>query len=104
MTKLFAAAALIAAIATPALAKNASEQKSFTRDGETFVYTATEKNDATILTGRSGSGRDFRLVVRNGYVHGFGQCSRIVQRAEGDCDADRRTRRSLILHDVVRVR
>lgn len=71
MTKLFAAAALIAAIATPALAKNASEQKSFTRDGETFVYTATEKNDATILTGRSGSGRDFRLVVRNGYVHGF---------------------------------
>jgi hypothetical protein len=71
MTKLFAAAALIAAIATPALAKNAPEQKSFTRDGETFVYTATEKNDATILTGRSGSGRDFRLVVRNGYVHGF---------------------------------
>jgi hypothetical protein len=71
MTKLFAAAALIASIAAPAFAKDAPQQKTFTRDGETFTYVATEKKDATILTGRSASGRDFRLVVRNGYVHGF---------------------------------
>jgi hypothetical protein len=69
MTKLLTAAALIATLAAPAFAKDAGEHR-FTRDGETFVYTARASGDATILSGHSGSGRDFRLVVRNGRVSG----------------------------------
>ena len=70
MTKLLTAAALFATLATPAIAKDAANEHRFTRDGETFVYTARASGDATILSGRSGSGRDFRLVVRNGRVTG----------------------------------
>jgi len=70
MTKFLSAAVLLATLATPAFAKDAPDSKRFTRDGETFVYTATTEGDATILSGRSASGRDFRLVVRNGYVTG----------------------------------
>lgn len=70
MTKLLTAAALIATLAAPAFAKDTAEQHSFTRDGETYVYTTAVKGDATILSGRSSSGRDFRLTVRNGRVYG----------------------------------
>ncbi|KQS01948.1 hypothetical protein ASG11_14115 [Sphingomonas sp. Leaf357] len=70
MTKLLTAAALIATLAAPAFAKDVAAQRSFTRDGETYVYTAAVKGDATVLSGRSSSGRDFRLTVRNGHVTG----------------------------------
>lgn len=70
MTKILTAAALIAAFAAPAFAENAPQQRSFTRDGETYVYTSVVKGDATVLSGRSSSGRDFRLTVRNGHVTG----------------------------------
>jgi hypothetical protein len=70
MTKLLTATALIFALSAPAFAKDASEQRSFTRDGETYVYTAAVKGAATILAGRSSSGRTFRLTVRDGHVSG----------------------------------
>lgn len=70
MTKLLTAAALLATLAAPAFAKDTADQRSFTRDGETYVYTAAVKGDATILSGRSSSGHDFRLTVRDGHVTG----------------------------------
>ena len=71
MTKLVTAAALILAFSAPALAKTASDQHSFTRDGETYVYTSAVRGDATTLTGHSTSGRTFRLTVRDGHVTGI---------------------------------
>ena len=70
MTNLVTAAALILAFSAPALAKTASDQHSFTRDGETYVYTSAVRGDATTLTGHSTSGRTFRLTVRDGHVSG----------------------------------
>ena len=72
MTK-FLTAALLAAIAIPAVASaEDAPQRRFTRDGETFVYTSAVKGDKTVLTGRAyPSGRDFALTVRGNRVRGF---------------------------------
>ena len=71
MTK-FLTAALLAAIAIPAAASaGEAPQRSFTRDGETFVYTSAVKGDKTVLSGRAyPSGRDFSLTVRGNCVRG----------------------------------
>ena len=71
MTK-FLTAAILAAIAIPAVASAEAPKRSFTRDGETFVYTSAVKGDKTVLTGRAyPSGRDFALTVRGNRVRGF---------------------------------
>ena len=71
MTK-FLTAAILAAIALPAVASAEAPKRSFTRDGETFVYTSAVKGDKTVLTGRAyPSGRDFSLTVRGDRVRGF---------------------------------
>lgn len=73
MTK-FLATALTAAILLPtaAVAGEAPAQKTFTRDGETYVYTAAPKGDGIVLTGRATpSGRDFHLTVRGNRVTGY---------------------------------
>ena len=71
MTKIFLAAALIASLATPALAGDKSAEKRFTRDGLTYIYTTTVEADRVVLAGRSSPlGGDFELVVRGSQVTG----------------------------------
>jgi hypothetical protein len=71
MTKLFAAFALAATISAPALAQEASPERSFTRDGVTYVYTATKVGDTTVLAGRASPvGGPFKLTVRGKQVNG----------------------------------
>lgn len=72
MTKtLLSAAALAAAFASPAIAANLPAQHSFTRDGETYVYTAVARAHRVVLSGRSfPSGGDFHLVVQGNRIDG----------------------------------
>ena len=71
MTKLFLAAALIATLATPALAEGKQAEKSFSRDGATYVYTTTTKADRVVISGRRfPEGSAFRFVVRGDQVTG----------------------------------
>ena len=71
MTKIFLAAALIATLATPALAGDKPAEKSFSRDGKTYVYTSTIKADRVVLSGRRfPEGSAFELVVRGDQVTG----------------------------------
>lgn len=74
MTKLLTAAAALATLLAPAAAFAADSDgaRSFTRDGETYVYTTTQKKDRTILTGhRLPSGTPFALTVRGRNVSGI---------------------------------
>lgn len=71
MTKLFLTAALIASLATPAFAADKPVEKSFSRDGQTFVYTTTAKADRVVISGRSyPEDSSFELVVRGDHVTG----------------------------------
>jgi hypothetical protein len=73
MTKtLLAAAALIAAISTPAFAKDAAPQRKFTRDGQTYIYTMVSKANRVIINGRRyPSGSAFELIVRGSQIDGY---------------------------------
>ena len=69
MTKLIFAATTAFLLASPAFAKE--PERSFTRDGLTYVYTSTTKGDAQILEGAvQQTGDTFRLTVRKGWVSG----------------------------------
>jgi hypothetical protein len=71
MTKIFLTAALIASLATPALAGDKAAEKSFSRDGKTYVYTSVVKADRVVLSGRRfPEGSAFELVVRGDQVTG----------------------------------
>ena len=72
MTKfLLSAAALAAVFATPAIAADQPAKHSFTRDGETYVYTIAEKTHGVELNGRSFPwGGDFHLFVRGDRIEG----------------------------------
>jgi hypothetical protein len=71
MTKtLFASAALLLATVAPAFAGEKPAELSFQRDGETYVYTKTEKAGRVILDGRFPTGDRFRLVVHGNNVTG----------------------------------
>jgi hypothetical protein len=62
--------ATLIAIATPALANDAPQQR-FEHDGITYVYQTEANGDQRILVGRHyPSGARFRLVVRNDRVSG----------------------------------
>ena len=72
MTKFLTAAALLVAIAPVAAYAEEAPTRSFTRDGQTYVYTSTEKGNATVLSGRAyPSGRSFELTVRGDKVRGY---------------------------------
>lgn len=72
MTKtLLFATALIAAIATPAIASDTPVKRRFVRDGETYVYTIAKKTDRVVLTGRRfPADSAFELVIRGDRVTG----------------------------------
>jgi hypothetical protein len=68
---LFSAAALVAAFATPAIAADQPTGHRFTRDGETYFYTAVAKANRVVLSGRSfPSGSQFHLVVQGNRING----------------------------------
>ena len=76
MTRFLIAAATTLFVATPAFAKD--DERSFTRDGVTYVYTSTTKGNAQILKGvTKPDNAKFRLVVRNGWVEGVAAGSRV---------------------------
>lgn len=66
---LFAASAAILALATPAIARDG--ERSFTREGVTYVYTVKQADDVRVLEGKASQGNPFRLVVKNGWVQGI---------------------------------
>jgi hypothetical protein len=58
-----------AALAVPAAA--GASERSFTRDGVTYVYTSTQRGDATVLTGKTlETGSSYTLTVRGRRVTG----------------------------------
>jgi hypothetical protein len=66
---LFAAAALTVAVSAPAFAGEA--ERTFSRDGVTYTYTATDMGEYKLLQGRAyPSGSAFRLTVRGDKVRG----------------------------------
>ncbi|MDF0489039.1 hypothetical protein PX554_12925 [Sphingomonas sp. H39-1-10] len=68
---LLLAASLFAAVSTPALADTAP-QHTFTRDGDTYVYTTKQVAGRTIISGRVlNTGDTFELAVRGNRVTGF---------------------------------
>jgi hypothetical protein len=72
MTKIFLAAALVASLATPALAAEKPVEKSFSRDGQTYFYTTTAKADRVVIAGHTyPEHSSFELVVRGDHVTGF---------------------------------
>jgi len=68
MTKPLALAFAGTALLAPALA-HADEVHAFVRDGISYEYKAHDYGNVTVLTG-SADAREFRLVVKNGFVHG----------------------------------
>ena len=69
--RILAAAAVVALAAPAAIAGTPAQQQSFVHDGQTYVYTSTEKNGHTVLDGRAyPSGSAFRLIVRGDRVSG----------------------------------
>ena len=71
MTKTLLAVALIASLAAPAFAGDKSAQKTFTRDGETYVYTSVAKANRVVISGTAyPEGSSFELVVRGDTVSG----------------------------------
>ena len=71
MTKTLLAAALFASLAAPAFASEKPVEKSFTRDGETYVYTTVAKANRVVISGVSyPDGGSFELVVRGDNVTG----------------------------------
>ena len=72
MTKtLLAAAALLATLSTPALAKDQAQPRKFTRDGQTYVYTVAAKSNRVVISGRRfPSGSAFEFAVRGDQVSG----------------------------------
>ena len=72
MTKTLLAAALVISLAAPAFAADKPAEKTFTRDGETYVYTSVAKTNRVVITGTSyPDGGSFELVVRGDNVSGI---------------------------------
>ena len=70
MKTFFTPAALLLATAAPAFAGEKPTEVTFQRDGETYTYTATEKDGLMILKGRFPTGDRFKLIVRGNEVTG----------------------------------
>ncbi|RDE06673.1 hypothetical protein [Sphingomonas aracearum] len=72
MKKFLAAAAVTLSLLAPvAVYARTAEKQSFKHEGQTYVYTVTDKQGATVYQGRRfPSGSAFRLVRRGDYVTG----------------------------------
>ncbi len=71
MLKTLLVATLVVSLTAPAFASDKPEQKTFTRDGETYVYTSVAKTNRVVITGTSyPDGGAFELVVRGDSVTG----------------------------------
>ena len=69
VTKFIFAATAALFVAAPAFASE--QERSFTRDGVTYIYTSTVKGDVQILEGTvQPTGENFHLVVHKGWVSG----------------------------------
>lgn len=70
MTKFLVSAAALAAI-VPAAALAEPVKGQFEHEGYSYVFTATEKGDSRIISGKRYPGAEaFRLVVADGRVRG----------------------------------
>ncbi len=79
----FALATVVALTATTA-AVAADAEHSFTRNGQTYVYTAVDKGDSVVLSGRQlASGSAFHLVVRGDTITGQSDGVPVSFRKEG---------------------
>ncbi|NYT41877.1 hypothetical protein HZY97_13990 [Sphingomonas sp. R-74633] len=79
MTKfLFAAAAAVLTFTAPAAFAG---DRTFTHEGVTYTYSVTTKDNAQVLEGKTSEGGDFRLSVKNGWVDGYVNDSRVSFRA-----------------------
>jgi len=68
---IFSLAAASFALAVPALAQDKPAPATFTHDGVTYVYTATQQGKIRVIEGTSSAGSKFRLTVRNRIVDGY---------------------------------
>ena len=67
---LLTTAAVLAVAASPAFAKGGTT-RTFTRDGETYVYSTIDKGDHVLISGRRQSnGSAFQLSIRGDQVTG----------------------------------
>ena len=79
MTKfLFAAAAAALTFTAPAAIAG---DRTFTHEGVTYTYSVTSKDKAQVLEGKTSEGGAFRLSVKNGWVDGYVNDSRVSFRA-----------------------
>ncbi len=79
MTKfLFAAAAAALTFTAPAAIAG---ERSFTHEGVTYTYSVVSKDKGQVLEGRTNKGGDFRLNVKNGWVDGYVNDTRVSFRA-----------------------
>lgn len=82
MTRFTLALAATLFVAAPAFAHDQADQRSFTRDGVTYVYTSTAKGEEQIIEGvAKPSNQKFRLVVQNGWVNGTAGGTQVSFRA-----------------------
>jgi hypothetical protein len=65
----FAAASF--ALSAPALAQDKPAPVTFTHEGVTYVYTATQQGKSRVIVGTTSTGSNFRLTVRNRMVDGY---------------------------------
>ncbi len=75
---LFAASAAVLTFTAPAAL---ATDRSFTHEGVTYTYSVTTKDKAQVLEGRTNKGSEFRLNVRNGWVDGYVDDTRVSFRA-----------------------
>ncbi|NIJ66314.1 hypothetical protein FHR20_003287 [Sphingomonas leidyi] len=75
---LFAAAAAVLTFTAPAAIAG---ERSFTHEGVTYTYSITTKDKAQVLAGRTSKGGEFRLNVKNGWVEGYVNGTRVSFRA-----------------------
>jgi len=78
---LFAAAAAALTFTAPAAL---AADRSFTHEGVVYTYTVTTKDKVQVLEGRTNKGGEFRLNVKNGWVDGYVNDTRVSFRAPKD--------------------
>lgn len=85
MTKfLFAAAAAVLTFTAPAAIAG---ERSFTYEGVVYTYSVTTKDKVQVLEGRTDKGGEFRLNVKDGWVDGYVNDTRVSFRAPKDKSA-----------------
>lgn len=71
---LFAAAAAMLTFTAPAAF---AAENSFTYEGVTYTYSTTVEDGAKIIEGKGDSGAKFRMRVKNGWVDGYFDLTRV---------------------------